>query len=201
MKIWLDTHNKKRFTESEAAAIIRDIAYTCDVTVNPVPDGFAMSTRLYPAPSKRWQRVSLSPLSYSETLGRNRLVWAVCWHGHYRFMSEVFARFPNAKIRTSHAVYDGRAQFFTDAESTGDVNRGSQYAPMAFRDACTCQDPGDANPDAYDALSWPENDTRERAAQRKAEACGHVAEYGYHNFAGYHLPLTCLSCGANTEGA
>lgn len=154
MKIWLDTDNRRRYSFEESAEILRDIARVCDVRIEPEQKGLAVSTRLYPRPSKRWQRVSLSPFSYSERHGRNRLVWAVCWHGHYRFMSEVFARFPNARIMTSHATYNGAEEFDANAEATGDVNRGAPIAPMAFRDACTCEDPGDANPNAYDAFRF-----------------------------------------------
>lgn len=167
MKVWLDFENRRVRGHAETAEILQEIAHVCDVRIEPVPDGFATSTRLYPAASKRWQRLSLGWSRNKD--GSRRKVVAVCWHGHYRFMSEVFARFPNARIVTGHATYNGRVDFKLKAEATGDVNRGSRIEPVAFRDACTCEDPGDANPDAYDALSWPENDTPERAAQRASE--------------------------------
>lgn len=197
MKLWLDTRtHASRVVYSLRPAdavdmrigrdpqrvrdILEEIAAACDVTIKPAADGLAISTRLYPAASKRWQRTSASAFSYSENLGRNRLVSAVCWHGHYRFMSEVFARFPHAKIATGHAVYNGRADFNAHAEGTGDRNIGAPIQPIAFRDACTCEACGDDNPEAYDALSWAENDTPERALQRLQEDATSSAEWRGH---------------------
>ena len=184
MKIWLDTRDRKAISFTEATAILQDIARVSDVTIQPRLDGLAVSTRLYPAASKRWQRVSLSPFG-ENTDGSRRKVAAVCWHGHYRFMSEVFARFPRAKIATGHATYNGRAEFVARAEATGDVNRGAPIAPVAYRDACTCTDPGDADYLVYNALERPE-----------CSEDGDCDNFTLYGSCWHRDKLTCPECGS-----
>ena len=56
---------------------------------------------------------------------------AVCWHGHYEFMLELFDAHPDARIRTSMADYRGREDFLKKAQGTfSKLTQGS-------RD-CTC---------------------------------------------------------------
>lgn len=57
----------------------------------------------YAAPG--WVGVCLRPSgSFYRRRGVNsdRRVNAVCWHGHERFLRELFARYPDAKVRTSN---------------------------------------------------------------------------------------------------
>jgi hypothetical protein len=51
-----------------------------------------------------WVGVCLRPVGeyYRRTSVRGRRVNAVCWHGHARFLRELFARHPYAKVRTSN---------------------------------------------------------------------------------------------------
>lgn len=69
--------------------------------------------------------------------GRRR-VNAVCWHGHYDFMDEVFARDPDARIISAVATYNGRRGFLQDAPPTAERNIGSQFYPQYYGDACEC---------------------------------------------------------------
>lgn len=67
-----------------------------------------------------------------------RRVCACCWHGHRDVMQKIFVRFENARLQTALADYRGRDDFENSFESTGDKNIGSQFAPLAMRDACDC---------------------------------------------------------------
>lgn len=51
-----------------------------------------------------WIGVCLRPVGeyYRRTSVRGRRVNAVCWHGHARFLRELFVRHPYAKVRTSN---------------------------------------------------------------------------------------------------
>lgn len=69
--------------------------------------------------------------------GRRR-VNAVCWHGHYDWMDEVFTRDPEARIISAVATYNGRRGFLRDAPPTGEKNIGSPAYPLAYADACEC---------------------------------------------------------------
>lgn len=177
VRVWLDYRDRQSFTHAQTFSVLRGIASEVDVIVKPEAVGFATSTRLYPGPAKRWQRLSASPFE-----GKNgpRKVAAVCWHGHYAFMSLLFARYPHARIVTGVTTYNGRKDFFHEAESTGDRNVGAPIYPRAMRDICTCADCGDDDPNVYDHLLRPEHDTAERAEQRAAEGD----------------KLTCPECGA-----
>lgn len=150
MLIWLDTENKRALSYDEQVAALEEIALASDVHIEPSKSGFAVSTRLYLLPAKRWQRTSST--MWSEANGRFRKVNAVCWHGHYRFMSELFKRFPHARVKTASFDYQNRKDFIAYAENTGISNIGSMMSPMRFADACLCDQDGDNNPEVYDAL-------------------------------------------------
>jgi hypothetical protein len=69
--------------------------------------------------------------------GRRR-IWAVCWHGHFAFMRDVFERDPGAELRSGMARYNGREEFYALAELSGDRNIGSIAEPERYGAACLC---------------------------------------------------------------
>lgn len=153
MKLWIDYTNRRAMDYHAMVAELSDIARVSDVEIAPARDGLAVQTRLYLTPSKRWQRTSASPFAYSERLGRNRLVNAVCWHGHYRFLSELFLRHPNARVISAFDTWRNAEDFANRAESSGQRNIGAPIAPMQMREACLCSENGDYIGTAYDVLT------------------------------------------------
>ena len=67
-----------------------------------------------------------------------RLV-AACWHVHYDVMEAIFKKYPDARLVTCQAVYDGINGFHANAEGTGNKNIGSMMSPMCYADACECE--------------------------------------------------------------
>jgi hypothetical protein len=113
-------------------------AVNTDVRVYNMRDnGRAKRFTLKLADCKRWQRTS------SSYFNRGRKVAAVCWHGHYHFMREIFRINPDARIQTSWADYKGLESFLTDAPRTGRRNIGPPIDPLYAEDACLCADRGD----------------------------------------------------------
>lgn len=76
----------------------------------------------------------------SEFGGRSRKKWAVCYHGHYAFMRMMFEAFPDAKLRSAMAKFDGLADFNACAGMVGLKNVGSRVYPVRFEDSCKCID-------------------------------------------------------------
>ena len=96
-------------------------------------------------PPLKWQRRSTSPF-HSE-----RRVSAVCWHGHFRFMSALYALAgDNVRIQTAFADYRSREDFYDKAPETGYRNIGSQVFPTQAREACYCGDYEDDYGSVYD---------------------------------------------------
>ena len=62
----------------------------------------------------------------------------VCWHGHYEFMAVLFGLFPDARLKSHMADYQGAADFRTKYILTGERNAGSIMQPVAYRDLCEC---------------------------------------------------------------
>lgn len=89
----------------------------------------------------KWQRTSAS---YFEAMKDNpRKVAAVCWHGHYHFMRELFRLNPEARVKTAFADYRGLESFLDLAIETGYRNIGSMAYPVQMREACICAESGD----------------------------------------------------------
>lgn len=127
MKVW-------QLSERE----IYRAAANADVRIyNMRDDGNAKRFTLKLADSKKWQRLSASGFN------RERKVNAVCWHGHYHFMREVFRINENARIKTSWQDYRGLESFLQDAPMTGFRNVGSLMFPAQAREVCLCADRGD----------------------------------------------------------
>lgn len=150
MKLWLDYRNRRAMSYTEQVAALEDIARATNLRIEPDSVGLAVSTRLYldmshiePDGRPRWQRTAVGYGAYSERLGRNRLVHAVCWHGHYAFMSRMFERFPHARIVSALDTWRDAEDFLARAESSGYRNVGSAYYPAQANEACLCCDRGD----------------------------------------------------------
>jgi hypothetical protein len=88
---------------------------------------------------RKYQRLSAIPSYHG---GKQRRVNAVCWHGHRDFMFRLFDARPEAVLSSGIIRYRGREDFLAKFESTGDRNIGSIASPMAYREACTCQEAG-----------------------------------------------------------
>jgi hypothetical protein len=92
----------------------------------------------------RWQRRSTSVFS------SERRIAAVCWHGHFAFMSALYALVPDARVKSAIADYRDRDAFYGQAPDTGYLNMGSQMYPVQAREACFCSDYGDDYHASYD---------------------------------------------------
>ena len=67
-----------------------------------------------------------------------RKVAAVCFHGHARFMQEVFAINPETTLITAMERFDGVEEFTQNACAVGERNAGSMYQPSAYAELCRC---------------------------------------------------------------
>lgn len=94
----------------------------------------------------RYQRVSSWRRS---TDGGLRRMASVCWHGHREFFRALFKACPGARVQSVQTVTTVPGKWYTADnfetvyQSTGGGNVGSQYAPLAYADACACQDAED----------------------------------------------------------
>lgn len=88
--------------------------------------------------ARKYQR-----LGFMDSKGRQRRVHAVCWHGHRDFFLTLFDSDPAAVV-VSPFIPGGRYEDAHDFEykyfRTGDRNIGSQVSPLAYRDACNCEE-------------------------------------------------------------
>jgi hypothetical protein len=143
--------------------------------VNMRRDGRALRFTLKPTANKKWQRRSASSIS------PERKVNAICFHGHYHFMRELFRINENARIKTRFADYKGLAIFLDLAPQTGTINIGSRMYPVQVQEACFCYESGDdyITPERVTAWDGSPDTTRELlrvAEMRQADmlACPHV---------------------------
>jgi hypothetical protein len=74
--------------------------------------------------------------------GSQRRTVAACWHAYRDFLTAVFARWPNALVRTSLARYDGVEGFKAKFPNTYYTNAGSRMMPIAYGTLCDCWDDG-----------------------------------------------------------
>jgi hypothetical protein len=87
---------------------------------------------------------SLRPLTrefYRVNSHTGRRIWAVCWHGHYKFLDNIFARDPDACVKSGldvTVIYNGRAEFLTLAPDTYYSQIGSQMYPRVIGEDCEC---------------------------------------------------------------
>lgn len=80
-----------------------------------------------------------APASGSRRTQGGRRVAAACWHAHRDFMEALFDLRPEAVLVSCQARYEGRSGFERDYPETGYNNIGSQFEPLAYRDACDCR--------------------------------------------------------------
>ena len=86
------------------------------------------------------QPVNGAPASGSRRSHSGRRVAAACWHAHRDFMQALFDAKPEAVLVSCQARYEGRAGFERNYEATGYQNIGSQFEPLAYREACDCRE-------------------------------------------------------------
>lgn len=80
-------------------------------------------------------KVSLSSMPYN---GKERRLTAACWHAHRDVMKELFQRYPEARLKSGFASYDGQDDFLERVEDTGGINVGSAAYPVQVRESCDC---------------------------------------------------------------
>lgn len=126
---------------------LRDVAATIGVSISDrgsdthtIPKvGRAYSFVLRPdSKRKRDEWGNLPYQRRSASVYNERRVHAVCWHGHRDFMRELFARDPEARIKTSWADYRGRESFEDTFPATAYRNVGSMAFPKYASEVCYC---------------------------------------------------------------
>lgn len=70
---------------------------------------------------------------------RSQMHSCLCWHGFRAWMRMLYQLAPDATICTGIITYRGAEDFERNHDWTGDRNIGSQMQPLAFRDACDCE--------------------------------------------------------------
>lgn len=85
--------------------------------------------------SDTYRKISFHGLAYGQG---ERRVNAVCWHGHFEFMKQLFLRDYQAHLKTAMANYDGPQGFLDNFLETGYTNMGSQMYPVQYRESCNC---------------------------------------------------------------
>lgn len=61
-----------------------------------------------------------------------------CWHAYRDVFAAIFAEYPDARVRTGMARYDGREGFEANYPATAYINIGSQLDPVHMPDLCLC---------------------------------------------------------------
>lgn len=76
----------------------------------------------------------------SRRSGRGRHGKWLCWHGFRDVVRAIMEVNPDATVRTSQAVYDGKFGFERNYPNTADTNVGSLFQPAYMPDMCvgTC---------------------------------------------------------------
>ena len=89
-------------------------------------------------------RVARSDKPGARRSHQGRRMTAACWHVHRDFMWGMFSYYPEARLVTAMADYDGIAGFLEKFPATGDQNIGSMASPLKASEACDCK------PNGYD---------------------------------------------------
>lgn len=63
---------------------------------------------------------------------------SACWHAHRDLMREIFTQYPEARLISAQAVYNGAADFTQKYLATGYKNIGSMMQPLTYEQACEC---------------------------------------------------------------
>lgn len=128
MKVWGISWEGLESAARETGVVLyetRETGRACQFTIRPTGDRDEDG-------NYRWQRLSASALH------GERRVHAVCWHGHRAFMRAIFAREPEARVKTAWADYRGSADFEARHEDTAYINVGSQMYPRSAHEVCVC---------------------------------------------------------------
>lgn len=122
------------------------VADSLGITLYEVREGEIRSRGKYAG--KREIRFMLRPLSGSDnfrliretpyTASGQRRVWAVCWHGHWHFMHDVFKLDPSATFVTAVDTWAGLEDFLARAEDSAYRNIGSMAYPSTYGESCDC---------------------------------------------------------------
>ncbi len=64
---------------------------------------------------------------------------AVCWHGHREFFDALFTAFPDARVKTWMATYNGDDDFTDKFSATRSMNVGSVAHPRKAGQMCDCE--------------------------------------------------------------
>lgn len=70
--------------------------------------------------------------------GTGRRTVSACWHTHAAVMKEIFNRYPQARIVTALATYNGADDFASKFQETAYHNVGSMFAPCEIASCCEC---------------------------------------------------------------
>lgn len=147
MKVW--NASEEQIRQAASLASVKIHSYWAGSGI--VKDGRALRFRLALDRDKRtdsggmyWQRTSASAFR------SDRKVAAVCWHGHFAFMSALLSLADDARIQTAFADYRGRDDFYAKAPETAYRNVGSQMYPRQMNEICTCEAEGLYMESAYD---------------------------------------------------
>ena len=101
----------------------------------------SLDMKLYEArkSGKNAVQFTLRPLGerFRKIAPSGRRVYAVCWHGHYRFFKKVL-EVAGTKVVTSLASYDSVQSLSRDA-GLSDVNKGNMINPVAYSECCKCR--------------------------------------------------------------
>lgn len=130
---------------SELARIADNLGLRAEFSDVSNSRGHRASGRLMPpyGGPNPYPRISASPLAW--TGGKQRRVWAVCWHGFRDYFRAVLTAYPTARIVTGMADYRGLSDFEERHRETGWANVGSQAYPVHACEACTCPESGDVS--------------------------------------------------------
>lgn len=67
-----------------------------------------------------------------------RRMVAACWHAYRDVIHAALDSYPDAKITTNMATYDGMSEFLRNYPCTADQNIGSAQHPAYMPDLCEC---------------------------------------------------------------
>lgn len=85
-------------------------------------------------------RVNSSKGKGARRSGRGNRTVAACWHAHKHVMEAIFARFPDARLVSALATYNGAGDFHHKHGMTRYHNCGSMMQPAEFGDCCECHE-------------------------------------------------------------
>lgn len=83
-------------------------------------------------------RVNNSKGKGAKRSGSGRRTVSACWHTHKAVMQEIFNRYPQARIVSALATYNGADDFARKFPETAYHNVGSMFAPCEIASCCEC---------------------------------------------------------------